>query len=225
MTRFSPDPAEISLDRFRVLITSKQLSPGRKILLEDISARFGALTANGFNDLQQLIHGLKTRSGMAAMEKKTGVPFPYLKVLAREARSYLPRAYPLSELPGIPFEYTESLRAAGMLSTRDFFSATDGAGSQEALSRKTGIPLIRIGEIRCLCDLTRITGVGPLYARICYLSGVRSLRDYAASKPEELRKKHTEAIRTARMKVNLPSLEDIRFCRTYADFIMNTTGT
>lgn len=224
MATYAPDPANISLDQLLGLITSKRLTPGRKVLLEDICHRFGILAGCRIENLKQLISKLNSKKKIREFAETNRIPEQYLQVLVREAKSYLPRPFPLSDFPGIPHEYAESLRSAGLTSTRDLFEAVQAPGGQRKLAGRTGIPAGRIRELACLCDLSRITGMGPLFARITYMAGVRTLGEFAAAEPRLLRKRQEEAIRTARVQAGIPSLEDVRFCQVYAEVLMKASG-
>ena len=102
-------------------------------------------------------------------------------VLKREAGSYLVRPFPLSSFPGIPFEYTELLKSKGILSTKDFFEQVQTGDQQAELSANTGIPVYRLKELFSLCDLSRITGVGAIFARVLYEAGIRSTEEFAST--------------------------------------------
>ena len=50
---------------------------------------------------------------------------------------------------------------------------------QEELSESTGIPAYRLKELSSLCDLSRITGVGGIFARVLYEAGIHSTEEFA----------------------------------------------
>jgi len=89
--------------------------------------------------------------------------------------------FPLGNFPGIPVEYVEVLRTKRILDTAGFLKATPTAHDSVKLASSTGIPAGRIREIRALCDLARIRGVGAETARVLYHAGIRSTDQLAES--------------------------------------------
>lgn len=89
--------------------------------------------------------------------------------------------FALSEFPGIPFEYTQLLLSRGIRNTGDFFEQVQTGKQQKDLSLNTGIPVYRLEELYSLCDLSRITGVGSIFARVLYEAGIRSARQFAGT--------------------------------------------
>ena len=52
---------------------------------------------------------------------------------------------------------------------------------QAELSLNTGIPAYRLKELYSLCDLSRICGVGAIFARVLYEAGIRCTEAYAST--------------------------------------------
>lgn len=205
MVKYSPDLSQISLDRFFHLNRSKRMIPSRVMLLERMEERFSKLSEAGINDLQELIKALGSRQLMESFSVRWDLPYPYLVLLKREARSYRALPKPLSDFPGIPFEYTEVLRSKGIGNTRDYFQIAQEESHREKLGTQTGIPEARLLELFALCDLSRISGVGGTMARICYEAGLRSAMDFAGIQ--------------AQYFSNFPE-EDIKYCIHYARVIV-----
>ena len=59
---------------------------------------------------------------------------------------------PISDLPGIPFEYGEVLKSRGIRNTTDFLEKVKTVEQRTAMARLTGIPEARLLEIHRLCD-------------------------------------------------------------------------
>ncbi len=96
---------------------------------------------------------------------------------------------PLGEFPGIPFEYLEVLKTKRITDTSHFLNATGSPSQHALLAGATGIPESRIAEIRSLCDLARIRGIGPSAARGLYEAGFRSVNQVAAEDGASLQRK------------------------------------
>ena len=205
MESYSLDPSLISLDRFFQLIRSRRMLPGRMILQEKTDERHAVLAEAGITNLKDLIKHLGSKQKMASFAKQWNLPCSYLLLLKREAGSYLAKPFPLSRFPGIPFEYTESLRSKEIRNTRDLLLLAQSGPMRKKLASKTGIPEARLMELYALCDLSRITGVGGTMARICYEAGIRSVMEFAVAQPEQF--------------TGFPE-EDIRYCIEYARVIV-----
>jgi len=93
----------------------------------------------------------------------------------------LVRPFPLSNFPGIPFEYLELLKSKGILNTKDLFEQVQSEQLQQEFSANTGIPAYRLKELFSLCDLSRITGVGGIFARVLYEADIRSVVAFAST--------------------------------------------
>jgi hypothetical protein len=178
MKPFCIDLSLISLDEFRELTAGKDMLPGRIMLQEQMEERFLILKNQGIQDMGTLLRLLSTKSKIEEFSERTGLPVTYLTLLKREAGSYLAKPFPLSDFPGIPFEYAELLKTRGLKNTRDFYEKVQTEQQQAELSATTGIPAYRLQELFKLCDLSRITGVGGIFARILYEAGIQSTEAY-----------------------------------------------
>lgn len=205
MVNYSLDLSLISLDRFFQLTRSKQMLPGRAMLHEMMEDRFAILARAGITNLKVLMRQLGSKQKMESFSARWDLPYTYLVLLKREAGSYQAKPFSLSDFPGVPFEYTESLRSKGFRNTRDFFELAQTGPMRSDLASVTGIPEARLLESFSLCDLSRITGVGGTMARYCYEAGIRSVREFADAQPPQFSE--------------FPE-EDIRYCIEYARVIV-----
>jgi len=193
--------------------------PGRVELHQEMDARFLLLQKAGLSTLGDVLRCLGSPSKREAFSSGTGLPLDYLVLLKREAGSYLARPFRLSDFPGIPYEYTEVLKSRGLVNTRDFFEQVQTGGQKARVSRETGIPVPRLKELLALCDLSRITGVGGVFARVVYEAGIHSSREFAetdAPKHYRLYLAMTEKYSYAAGHV---TEEDIRYCIDYAKVV------
>lgn len=186
MKQYGIDPRLIGLQEFRELTAGRRMMPSRIVLQEQMDKRFAVLHRNGMEDLGDLLGILGSRSKIEAFSMQTGLSTDYLILLRREARSYLARPFALADFPGIPFEYIELLKSRGLKSTRDFYEKLQTTKQQSEFSHASGIPQYRLEEIFTLCELSRITGVGGVFARILYEANIRSAEDFARMEPYAL---------------------------------------
>ena len=60
------------------------------------------------------------------------------------------------------------------------------------LSESTQIPISILDELVCLSDLVRVYGVGPVFARLIYDVGIRTVEEFVQKTPEEFIKIYEE---------------------------------
>ena len=216
MKRYTLDPDLIGLEQFKQLTRDRKMLPSRQELHQEMDPRFAALRKAGIKTLGDLLRSLGSKSKQELISAQTGLSMDYLLLLKREAGSYLARPFPLSAFPGIPFEYTEVLKSRSLVSTRDFFERVQTEGQKASVSKDTGIPQARLKELHSLCDLSRITGVGGLFARVVYEAGIRSCRDFAETHAPEHYRFYMDIIEKNGYAAGHFSEEDIRYCIEYA---------
>ena len=220
MKRYTIDPVLISLDKFRDLTASKRMLPGRKVLQEDLEERFGLLKSSGMKNLGDLIRLLGSKAKTEDYAVREGIDMQYLTVLKREARSYLARPFPLSAFPGIPFEYVEILKAGGIKHAGDFFEQVQTRSRQDDLSNSTGIPAYRLNELFTLCDLSRVTGVGGIFARVLFEAGIRSIADFAGADCPALLERCRSVIEKNGYTIGTLGEMDISYVISYAKIVL-----
>jgi hypothetical protein len=216
MKKYSLDPDLISLERFKQLTRNRRMLPGRIHLHQKMDARFAALQKAGISRLGDLLNSLGSKSKLEALSAETGLTKDYLVLLKREAGSYLARPFLLSSFPGIPLEYSEVLKSKGLVSTRDFFEKVQTGKQKAKVSKETGIPVARLKELHALCDLSRITGVGGVFARVVYEAGIRSSREFAFTDAPEHYLLYRAVMDKHAYALGHFSEEDIRYCINYA---------
>ncbi|MDF1574287.1 MAG: DUF4332 domain-containing protein [Bacteroidales bacterium] len=216
MKSFSPDPDRISLEEFRELTAGRKLLPGRLMLGEQMEERFKILKGAGIQQLGDLLRVLGSGPKIRSFSLRTGLAVDYLILLKREAGSYLARPCPLSGFPGIPFEYVELLKSRGIRHSKDLFEQVQTARQQERMAESTGIPSYRIRELLMLCDISRITGVGGVFARIVYEAGIRSVEEFARTPASEQLSRYQAVIKKYKYPAGKLGEEDIRYGIHYA---------
>ena len=220
MKRYSIDPSLISLMEFKELTANRRVLPARVVLHDQMDLRFGLLKRSGIDKLGDLFRTLGSKSKIQKFAIQTGLSEDYLVLLKREAGSYIAKAIPLSSFPGIPFEYVEMLRSKGFISTKDFFEQVQTEEQQAELSVNSGIPDYRLKELFSLCDLSRITGVGGIFARVLYEAGIRCTELFASSDSSSLLNSCQLVIEKHAYAVGKLGEEDIKYGINYARVIV-----
>ncbi len=83
------DTDKFSIDKFRNILLTKEILPGRIILKEDLDERFDILKTKKIKTLSDLLETLKTKQKIDRFSKETGLTVEYLTILRREADSYV----------------------------------------------------------------------------------------------------------------------------------------
>ena len=216
MKQYSIDPTMISLEEFRKLTAGRNMLPGRVALQEDMEERFGVLKESGITNLGDLLSHLSSKSRIESFSAQTGLSINYLVLLRREAGSYIAKSFPLSSFPGIPFEYVELLKSRGMKNTKNFYEQVQTEQKQAVLSASTGIPSYRLKELLCLCDLSRITGVGGVFSRVLYEAGINSTAAFAGTDASTLLERCRKVIEKHGYAVGNLGEEDMNYGIHYA---------
>jgi predicted flap endonuclease-1-like 5' DNA nuclease len=214
--RYSIKPARISLEHFKWLTGEKRILPARMMLQEQMDSRFSVLKESGISNLEELLRILGSKPKIENFSVQTGLPIDYLVLLKREAGSYLAKPFPLSRFPGIPFEYTELLKSKGISTTKKFFEQFQSKDKQEELATSTGIPDYRLKELYSLCDLSRITGIGAVFARVVYEAGIRSVEEFSQTDASEQILKYKAVIEKYGYAAGDIGEKDITYCIAYA---------
>jgi len=220
MEKYRLDPYQITIQRFFELTQSKELIPSRTPLEEMMDERFRVLMDSGIETLGDLLKALKSKKEIESFSSITGIAESYLILLKREAGSYQASPFPLSDFPGIPFEYTEVLKRYKIKNTRDIFEGVRTPDQQLHLSQQTGIPVARIKELFTLSDLSRITGIGGVFARIVYEAGIRSVEQFAKTPASKHYQQYMVIIKKHGYAAGHFSENDMQYCIDYARVIM-----
>lgn len=166
---YNIDLKSISLDYFKEILQKRELVPSRRILKEDIEENFRKLAGAEIQNLKDLITNINSPKKITAFSKASGLSEQYLKILKREAASYTPKPINLSAFPEINPEIIKKLEEMGIKNSKHLFDSV-----HEDLKKIEGI-----GELICLSDLVRLYGVGPVFAKMVYKTGIKSIKDFS----------------------------------------------
>ena len=202
----------ISLERFREMLTSKQLLPSRVMLLEQIAERFESLAAQGLGTLQDLVQATSTGKRLATLAETTGIPADYLKMLRREAGSYISKPVNLRKVPRVDPSVIDLLETAGIKHSKHLFERTKTAAGREQLASELGIPEAAVLELTQLADLLRIVGVGPVFACILYQANIDTVAAFARQSPEPATRAVNQVIEDMYPGQGKLNEEDILYC-------------
>jgi hypothetical protein len=181
-----------SLQKFKKNLESRDMIPSRVSLKNDLDERFKILETNSITNLKELIDRLKTKPEIKQFSIDTGLTIEYLTLIKREAKSYLPNPVRLDKFSGIPSKYVIRLEAEGLKNTRQLFNKAKDKNGRERISQRIEIPIEILNELVGLSDLTRAYGVGPVFARIIYDVGIKSINEFIKRSAEDFIKLYDE---------------------------------
>ncbi len=184
--QFDLDIEKFSLQKFKKSLQQRDMIPSRVLLKEKIENRFKILDLNGIRTLKNLIDVLKTKEKIIRFSKETKLSVEYLTLLGREAKSYLPKPMNLKKFPNIDTNTMESLERLGIKNTKHFFNKVMVVKNTSHPSEIAGIPKNRLDQLSSFSDLTRLYGVGPVFAVMLYNEGIRSVERFAKCTATEL---------------------------------------
>ena len=202
------DSRKYTLQQLKMNLLSRELIPSRKVLKEDIERRFKILEKMGILNLQDLINALKNKKKMDIFSSSSGISVDYLTLLRREANSYFPNPVPLNKFPGVSPQDLTRLKEKGIKNSRHLFEQAGSDKDRKELAKKSGVSLEHLAELAGLSDLVRAYGVGPVFARILYDTGIHSIRRLIGYSPEEIIHLYEEKFN---QKADF-SLRDMQFC-------------
>jgi hypothetical protein len=206
------DLEKFSLEKFRDILITGEVLPGRKILKEKISERFEILESMGIRNVKELIDALKTKAKVERLSQESGVPKDYLVILRREANSYIPKPVNLKDIPGVDSEYIERLAAFGIKHTKHLFERARFKRDRAELSRLVNVPSDALLELVKLSDLARIGGVGPVFARILLDAGIDTLEKLSNSSADEVFERTIAVNKEKGYTKVMATLKDVKLC-------------
>ena len=183
--QYQIDLEKYSLQRFKRSLQTRELIPSRSSLKDELDAKFKILEDRGITNLKELTDVLKTKKKVEQFSQETDLSIEYLTLLNREAKSYLSKPIRLDKFSDIQTEYLERLDEVGIRNTKQLFIEAQNIIQREWLSNETDIPLEVLNELIGLSDLSRIYGVGPVFARMIYDVGINSVQEFIENTAED----------------------------------------
>jgi hypothetical protein len=183
--QYQIDLDKYSLQRFKKSLQTRNLIPSRSSLKDELDVRFKILEDRGITNLKDLTDMLKTKIKVEQFSQETGLSIEYLTLLNREAKSYLSKPIQLNKFSDIQTKYLERLDEVGIRNTKQLFIEAQNKNQRERLSKETDIPLEVLNELMGLSDLSRIYGVGPVFARMLYDVGIKSVKEFIENTAED----------------------------------------
>jgi predicted flap endonuclease-1-like 5' DNA nuclease len=173
------DLQHIPLDEYKQTLKAAELIPSRRILKEQIDDRFSRLQAQGIANLAKFLEAVKSTGKIDDLAGKTYISVEYLTLLRREVNALLPNPKNLKNFPGIEPSIVEKLAARGIKNSKQLFESALTRRQRAEVVQEAGIDPEVLLELVKLSDLSRIYGVGPIFARLLYDAGYDSVEAIA----------------------------------------------
>lgn len=167
-----------TLDKLKQSLKGRAMIPSRVLLKEDMDERFKLLRKRGITNLSELIAALKSKEKVSTFSKESGLTEEYLTILKREASSYHPNPIALDKFPGASKETCQKLAEVGIKNTKQLFTEAKIKGDLQAVVTTSGADFDSVEELLGLSDIGRLYGVGPVFARMIYDTGVTSVAEF-----------------------------------------------
>ncbi len=214
---YSINLEQISLNRFKQMLATKDLLPGRVLLRDDLDARFNAIAKLGINNMLELSAALKTKKRLDQFVEQTGLPEDYVVLVRREVSSYVSKPVNLDKPPNVNQSYICRFADADIKTTKHLFGQASTPEQRRDLSTRLDIPLNALEELTRLSDLSRIIGIGPISARLLLDAGIDSVEAFANTSTNELVEMLNASIAAnPQYAVNAVTEKDIAYCREWA---------
>lgn len=191
---------QISLADYQQLLQKQNLLPGRRMLHEQLEARFSLLAGAGITSVAQLAQALAMPNKLSALAAKAGISEDYLTLLRRELGSLSQKPVPLSDFPGCDSAQIQTLAEFGIRSSKEYWEHADATQ----------------GELFSLCDLVRINGVGAVAARAFYEAGYTSVAAVADAIATDMLSRVSAVNEKAGYYKAKLGEKDMQFCIDYA---------
>ncbi|PKM40105.1 MAG: hypothetical protein CVV04_07495 [Firmicutes bacterium HGW-Firmicutes-9] len=195
---------QITLADYQQLLQKQNLLPGRRMLHEQLEARFSSLASAGLSSVSQLSAALATTKKLSSLANQTGICEEYLTLLRRELGSLTQKPVPLSAFPNLSQSLISELAASGTRTSKDYWEQCKNPAD----------------ELFCLCDLVRINGVGAVAARAFYEAGFGSVAAVeGATAADMLQRVNAVNAEKNYYKAKL-GVKDMQFCIDFAKLLV-----
>ncbi len=217
--KYKTDLRKISTREFKDSLKSRSLIPSRKILLENIDKNFSQIEKLGIGDLARLYDFLKTKKKLANLSEKSSIDIKYLRILKREISSFVPKPIRLEDFPGFDEEFLFELELEGFTSSLHVFEDLQSQNQRNHFANKKNISITKLNQLYALCDLSRIYGVGAVFAKIIYESDIKSVGDFLNIDAEEACRRFSELYKNKGYKRIDFKPEDLQLSKFYARYL------
>ncbi len=180
------DLTKISLSKYKKILKSADLLPGRMILKNNIDSNFEVLKRKGIKNVDEILRLLKNKKSIYDFAINSELEEEYLTILVREIKSYQPKPNKISDFPGVSETDVVKLEGIQIKNTVQLFDKVTTKQMRDEISRQTGIDEIELLRITKLTDLSRIRWVNHTFAFVLFEAGYDTVEKVAKADFEKL---------------------------------------
>ena len=215
------DLKNISIDKYKDILTSAELIPSWKVLGENIDRNLNIIKEQHIENLDELLSVLKNKDKTLEFSKQSGLPVAYLEVLKRVVNGYRQKPNKIKDFTCIPEVVLTKLEKLGIKNTLKLYDEIITSQKRAEFSLKTGISKSEMIRLAKLTDLSRIRWVNHTFAYVLLESGYDTAEKVAKAdykklyatvkKLNEKRKIYNAHIGERDMKMVIESAQDLDF--------------
>ncbi len=213
---FSTELSKIKIKDFKDTLQNISLKPSKQILLKDIDEKFKIISSMKVKNLKDLHELLKNRDEYPQLANKLNVPENYLVLLNREVENYIAESIPLKKLKVFSNIEIEDLTDFGIENTQELYEKTAKKDDRDRISSGACIDEKKIIKGLQLADLTRINGIGLIYAKVLLKMGITSKKDFENTSSKDLLKKFIVANKGIANTKSSMGIEDLNYSKKYS---------
>ncbi|WP_163323721.1 DUF4332 domain-containing protein [Draconibacterium mangrovi] len=180
------DLEKICLNKYKEMLRSVDLLPGRMIIKENLDLNFEVLKREGIKNVDEILKALKNKKSINDFALNSGLEEGYLTVLVREIKSYQPKPNKLKDFPGISENDLMKLEEIQIKNTVQLFDRATTKHKRNDLCQQTGIDKNDLLKITKLTDLARIRWVNHTFAFVLFEAGYDTVEKVANGDSEKL---------------------------------------
>lgn len=180
------DLEKISIDKYREILTSADLLPGRMMLKENINKNFNIIKNQTVKNLQELLNILKNKQRLHDFSKQCALDENYLTILVREIKSYRPKPNKIKDFPNVPDDVVFKLENIGIKNTFQLFDKVLTFKNRTDISKQSGIDEKEVLKLTKLTDLSRIRWVNHTFAYVLFEAKYDTVEKVANADYKEL---------------------------------------
>lgn len=158
----------ISLVKYRTIITFADLVPSRMILKENTTTYFKAVEETGVANLEDLKTVIGTKKKLQKYARENQIDENYLTILIREVKSMQPKPIQIKDFPSVSNEIASKLENIGIKNSLQLYDRIITFENRQMLAYELNINEQEVLKLSCLTDLVRIRWVNHTFAAMLY---------------------------------------------------------
>ncbi len=180
------DLTKISLNKYKEILKSADLLPGRIILKDNLDSNFEVLESEGIKNVDEILRVLKNKKCIRDFALNSELEEEYLTILVREIKSYQPKPNKLKDFPGVSETDAVKLEGIQIKNTVQLFDKVTTKLKRDEISKQTGVDEVELLRITKLTDLSRIRWVNHTFAFVLFEAGYDTVAKVANADSEKL---------------------------------------